>query len=43
MPSAADITPFASVVGVGPDLIQIEVTSTEDYVRSGAQLEIGTT
>jgi DNA helicase HerA-like ATPase len=41
MRSASDITAFASVVGVGPDLIQIEVSSTEEYARSGAELEIG--
>jgi hypothetical protein len=36
-----DITEFASVVSVSPHLIQIEVTSTEDYERLEHQLEIG--
>jgi DNA helicase HerA-like ATPase len=36
-----DITEFASVVCVSPHLIQIEVTSTEEYERLERQLEIG--
>lgn len=36
-----DITNMASVVGVSPDLIQIEVSSTEEYAQLDQQLEIG--
>lgn len=36
-----DITSMASVVGVSPDLIQIEVSSTEEYAQLDQQLEIG--
>ena len=38
---ANDITAFSSVVGVSPDLIQIEVTSTAAYEALDKQLEIG--
>lgn len=37
----SDITSMARVVAVGPDLIDIEVTSTDEYERLGHQLEIG--
>jgi DNA helicase HerA-like ATPase len=36
-----DITSFSSVVGVSPDLIQIEVSSTAEYEKLERQLEIG--
>jgi DNA helicase HerA-like ATPase len=36
-----DITNMASVVGVSPNLIQIEVSSTEEYAQLDQQLEIG--
>lgn len=36
-----DITSFSSVVGVSPELIQIEVSSTEEYERLDSKLEIG--
>lgn len=36
-----DITNMASVVAVSPNLIQIEVSSTDDYAQLDQQLEIG--
>lgn len=36
-----DITDLAKVVGVGPDLVEIEVISTEEYQNRDVQLEIG--
>ena len=37
----SDITDFAKVVAVGPDLIEIEVSSTDKYLELDKQLEIG--
>lgn len=42
MSAENDITKYARVVGVGPDLIQVEVTSTEEYEKLDNKLEIGT-
>jgi DNA helicase HerA-like ATPase len=41
MTSDGDITEFANVIGVSSHLIQIEITSTEEYERLDRQLEIG--
>ena len=41
MAEVNDITEYARVVGVGPDLIQVEVTSTQEYEKLDKQLEIG--
>ena len=37
----SDISSMANVIGVGPDLIEIEVTSTADYEKLEDKLEIG--
>jgi len=37
----SDITEIAKVVSVGPDLIEVEVTSTEKYEQQDEQLQIG--
>jgi uncharacterized protein len=41
MTSCNDITEFANVIRVSSDLIQIEITSTEEYEKLERQLEIG--
>jgi uncharacterized protein len=41
MQDGNDITDFSSVIGVSPDLIQIEVSSTKEYEQLDRQLEIG--
>lgn len=39
--SENDITDIAKVVAVGPDAIEVEVSSTEEYQKRDVQLEIG--
>ncbi|NYE95152.1 hypothetical protein FHU41_001373 [Psychromicrobium silvestre] len=36
-----DITDIAKVIAVGPDVIEVEVSSTEEYQNRDVQLEIG--
>ena len=37
----SDITDIAKVIAVGPDLIEVEVSSTDEYQKMDEQLEIG--
>jgi len=39
--SENDITDIAKVIAVGPDVIEVEVSSTEEYQNRDVQLEIG--